>query len=108
VHDSFIVPTAHEGALKEAMEEAFSCKNNPPKIPCKNSGQFGDKLSPGNPSGNPESVITMMERDRRVVGGWVEGLGLSLMEHVLEIVHGQLDETRAPACDVGAKKDEME
>src|SRR5262249_38250303 len=44
VHDSFIVPTPHESALKEAMEEAFSCKNNPPKIPCKNSGQFGDKL----------------------------------------------------------------
>jgi hypothetical protein len=61
VHDSFIVPATHEGALRETMEAAISCDNSPPKIPCDNRGQFGDKLSPGNLSGNLKIDITIGE-----------------------------------------------
>jgi hypothetical protein len=75
VHDSFIVPAAHEGALRETMEEAISCGNSTPKIPCGNRGQFGDNLSPGNLSRTPGIVPTIWDGRRflGVVGGRMGG-----------------------------------
>ena len=61
VHDSFIVPTAHEGRLRETMEAAISCDNSTPKIPCDNRGQFRDNLAPRNLSGNLQSDITIWD-----------------------------------------------
>jgi hypothetical protein len=69
VHDSFIVPSNQEGRLMQTMEEAISCKNNPPKTSCKNSPQNGDILSPTFPIASPKTDLQYgtegTERDGR-------------------------------------------
>jgi hypothetical protein len=64
VHDSFIVPLNHRGALEDTMENAFK----PPKIPCGNRGQFRDKLSSGDSTGNAESVSRIWDGEVRGAG----------------------------------------
>ena len=97
IHDSFVVPAAHEDRLREAMENAFPCKNATAIIPCKNAPQNRDMLSPRILSGNLQNDLTLWDGERgrvevRPGGDRADGSGLSLTEYALEIVHGQLDE----------------
>jgi hypothetical protein len=68
VHDSFIVPTAHEGRLRQAMEDALKtpppCQNNPQKSPCQNRGQNGDMLSPSTASAFSKNDLTIRGEGR--------------------------------------------
>jgi hypothetical protein len=89
VHDSFIVPTSEEERLMETMEAAISCKNNTPKVPCKNSPQNGDNLSPAFPTASPKMDLQYGKEE--VGPGWVPGMGgservLSPTALVLELV----------------------
>jgi len=65
VHDSFIVPSAHEGKLREIMENTTPCRTAAAKslvgqhaqIPCRTHPQNGDNLSPVNPTGSPRNDL---------------------------------------------------
>src|SRR5215471_8248799 len=88
IHASFVVPAAHEDRLREAMENAFPCKNAP---------QNRDMLSPRILSGNLQNDLTLWDGERgrvevRPGGDRADVSGLSLTEYALEIVHGELDE----------------
>jgi hypothetical protein len=64
VHDSFIVPSAHEGKLREIMESSTPCRTATTKslvgqhvqIPCGTDPQNRDNLSPVNPTASPKTV----------------------------------------------------
>jgi hypothetical protein len=69
----------------ETMESAFSCKNNAPKLPCKNGPQFGDNFS-ALPSVACPKTILQYGTEAPALGGLGEGSEWSPTEHVLELV----------------------
>ena len=56
VHDSFIVPSALEGKLRETMESASPCRTES-KIPCRTDPQNGDNFLPVNPTSSPKNDL---------------------------------------------------
>jgi hypothetical protein len=82
VHDSFIVSSAHEGKLREIMENTTPCRTATAKslvgqhaqIPCGTDLQNGDSLSPVTPTASPKNDLQYgMDGAAAPLDGWVLG-----------------------------------
>jgi hypothetical protein len=69
IHDSFVVPTAHEERLRESMENALPCQTAGVKIPCQTASNLETGFSVPNQAVPENTTDNMGWRGRRDEGG---------------------------------------